>query len=121
MYYECLIFTGSTKILAIYIEPPADVRSVPQNYTVHCITVKNSKTVLMSLGQKSVYMPNDTSSIINSDMGDHTLAISWGADRVLMDSTEIVAQGVTKNNGDHGWTCTDEMDSFLQTYIKGYI
>ena len=119
--HECLIFTGNTKLLAIYIEPPADVKGVPQKYTIHCVTVKDLMTVQLSLGLKNyAYMPNRTSSI-NNDMNDHILVVSWEADKVLMDSTEFIAQGLTKNNGDHGWTCTNEVESLLQTYIRGYI
>ena len=31
--------TDNTVLSAIYIEPPTDMRSVPQNYTIHCITI----------------------------------------------------------------------------------
>ena len=34
----------NTVLSAIYIEPPADVRSVPQNYTIHCITTGQSSS-----------------------------------------------------------------------------
>ena len=35
---------GNKVLSAIYIEPPADVRSVPQNYTIHCITTGQSSS-----------------------------------------------------------------------------
>ena len=111
------MITGNTELLAIYIEPPADVRSITQSYTVLCITVQNSVTVRL-FRENSVFM---TSDIINDD-DMHTVEVIWRADEVLRESTEFIAQGLTKYNGDHDWACRiSDTSSSLQTYIRGYI
>ena len=105
-------------LLAIYIEPPADVRSVTQSYKVLCITVQNSETVQF-LQESSVFVPKFNCMPTNED-NLHTVEVSWRADKVLRESTEFVAQGLTKYNGDHDWACrTSDATLLLQTYIRG--
>ena len=47
---DTLLFAGNTVLLAIYIDPPTDVKSVPQNYTIHCITTgQNSSNITVGM------------------------------------------------------------------------
>ena len=143
--YECLIFAGNTVLSAIYIEPPADVRSVPQNYTIHCITTGQSTssiTVELFLERhgNTYYDPTINTnvppvsgynqhppppSILNSanHTYDYSEEVVWRADRVEVDETEFSAQGFTKHNGDHDWACGVNYVGGgyddLQTYIRG--
>ena len=109
-------------LLAIYIEPPADVRSVPQNYTVHCTTVKDLMNVQLVL-ENSVYVQVLKKHLINTNMDDHTFVVSWNGDEVPMKSTNKLLTDSTELRliGDHDWACMSQMDSPLQTYIRGYI
>ena len=130
-------------LLAIYIEPPADVRSVPQNYTIHCITTGHSTSsitvgLFLELHGNSYYdqpqFPPPVSgynqhppppSTLNSTtlIYDYSEEVVWRADRVEVDGTEFSAQGLTKYNGDHDWACGVSIVGGgyddLQTYIRG--
>ena len=127
-------------LLAIYIEPPADVRSVPQNYTIHCITTgQNSGDITVGIflerhGQfyyntktAAVQGYSQTPSLIKTLNSrtlayDYSVVVTWRADQVEMDSTEFDQQGLTKHNGDHDWACgVDSIKGYddLQTYIRG--
>ena len=130
--------TGNQVLSAIYIEPPADVTSVPQNYTIHCITTGQSSsniTVGMFLERhgQSYYDTEDppvlgysqTPPLINSTAltYDYSVEVVWRADRTEFDRTEFNEQGLTKYNADHDWACgvnypISEYDD-LQTYIRG--
>ena len=131
----------NTVLSSIYIEPPADVRSVPQNYTMHCITTGQTSsniTVGMFLERhgQDYYTGNvppvlgysqdpPLLNTLNSTTHtyDYSEEVVWRADRVVVDSTEFNEQGLTKYNGDHDWSCgvsynTSGYDD-LQTYIRG--
>ena len=133
--------TGNTVLSAIYIEPPADVRSIPQSYTIHCITVgKKSSDINVGMylerhGQSyynfqvppvlGYYQNPPYRNTLNSTTltYDYSEEVVWRADRVEDDSTEFNKQGLTKYNGDHDWACgvnypTSRYDD-LQTYIRG--
>ena len=129
-----LPYISENKVLsAIYIEPPADVRSVPQNYTIHCITTGQSSsniTVGMYLERhgysyfNSSYYVLGYDEILNSTTltYDYSEEVVWRADRVVVDSTEFKEHGLTKYNADHDWACgVNHSDKYedLQTYIRG--
>ena len=138
------MLTGNTVLLAIYIEPPADVRNVPQNYTIHCITTGQSTssiTVGLFLERHgkcyyiqpqfsppvSGYNQHPPPSTLNSTTltYDYSEEVVWRADRVEVDGTEFSDQGLTKYNGDHDWACgvniSDRGGDYddLRTYIRG--
>ena len=146
--YECLVFTDNTVLLAIYIEPPADVRSVPQNYTIHCITTGQSTSsitvgLFLERHGNSYYDSMFTTNVppvsgynqtppppstLNSATHtyDYSEEVVWRADRVEVDGTEFSAQGLTKYNGDHDWACGVSIAGGggyddLQTYIRGEV
>ena len=128
---------------AIYIEPPADVRSVPQNYTIHCITTgQNTSSITVGLfleqhGNKHYDQPQfpppvsaynqypPPPSTLNSATltYDYSEEVVWRADRVEVDSTEFTEQGLTRYSGDHDWACVVYTVgggyNDLQTYIRG--
>ena len=136
------MFAGNTVLLAIYIDPPVDMKSVPQNYTIHCITTGQSSsniTVGMFLeahGQcyYSVIVPPvmgysqipPTVNTLNSatlTYYDYSEEVVWRADRTEFDETEFDEQGFTKYNADHDWACRvdNPISGYddLQTYIRG--
>ena len=132
----------NTVLSAIYIDPPADVRSIPQSYTIHCITTgwSDSNTavgIFLERHGQSYYdkivppvlgfngiPPN--MSILNSakQTYDYYETVVWRADRVEVDETEF-NESFTKYNGDHDWACRfvypmlPEKYEDLQTYIRG--
>ena len=131
----------NTVLSAIYIEPPADVRSVPQNYTIHCITTGQSSsniTVGMFLEKHGQdYYTGNVPPVLGYSQDppllntlnsatltyDYSEEVVWRADRVEVDGTEFNEQGLTKYNADHDWACgvsypTSGYDD-LQTYIRG--
>ena len=139
--------SDNTVLSAIYIEPPADVRSVPQNYTIHCITTGQSSsniTVGMFLERHGpayytgnvppVLGYNQTPPLLNTLNSatltyDYSEEVVWRADRITVNTndTEFNEQGLTEYNADHDWACrvdypnpTSEYDD-LQTYIRGEI
>ena len=132
--YECLVFTDNTVLLAIYIEPPADVRSVPQNYTIHCITTGQNDTnitVELYLEKRptrnkdlSSYHTNLTSFLTlnaTTQTLDYSEVRVWYADRTVVDATRFSGHGgLTEYNGDHDWTCEVVKNKDLSTYIRGY-
>ena len=127
---------------AIYIDTPADVRSIPQSYTIHCITTGlidsdiNVEIYLERHGGHyySTQIPavqgyNETppsTSILNSATNTYAYSetVVWSADKVVVDRTDFDDIGFTKYNGDHDWACRVEFMSGkpfedLQTYIRG--
>ena len=141
---QCLCCVlGNLFVFAIYIEPPADVRSVLQNYTIHCITsgwTVTSGTVKMYLEnhENSNYTAESPPPVLGYSMRplspttlneagliyDYSEEVVWKADRVVVDGTEFSDQGLTKYNGDHDWACHGGIQNyddtnFLQTYIRG--
>ena len=138
-----LCFADNKVLLAIYIDPPVDRKSVPQNYTIHCITTGQSRsdiTVGMFLERhgQSYYDAKDppvigysqippTVTTLNSASltYDYSEVVVWRADRTEFDRTEFDKQGFTKYNADHDWACgvsypTKGYDD-LQIYIRGEI
>ena len=130
----------SSPLSAIYIELPANM-SVPQNYTVHCITsgtsahILNVQLFLETHGNEyhdsatppvSGYNQTPAHSVLGSYTYDYSEEVVWRADTVVVDGTEFSEQGVTKYNGDHDWAChvniiggtSNDVDK-LQTYIRG--
>ena len=118
------------------------MRSVPQNYTIHCITsgvAAGSITVKMYLEnhENSDYTAQSPPPVLGYIMqplspttlneADSTFGYSeevvWRADTVVVDGTEFSDQGLTKYNGDHDWAChgdiTNGDNNFLQTYVRG--
>ena len=101
-----LAFTDNTVLSAIYIEPPADVRSVPQNYTIHCITTGQTSsniTVGMFLERhgQDYYIGNvppvlgysqdpPLLNTLNSTTltYDYSEEVVWRADRVEVDRAQ---------------------------------
>ena len=134
------LLADNTVLLAIYIDPPTDVKSVP-NYTIHCITTGQSSsniTVGMFLERhgQSYYSVVDppvigysqippTVNTLNSATltYDFSEQVVWRADRTEFDETEFEEQGFTKYNADHDWTCgvSYPINGYvdLQTYIRG--
>ena len=132
--------TYGSPLLAIYIEPPADVRRVPQNYTVHCITKGLLTNILnvelnLEVHHRFIYyaktVPGRNHHLVpmilddNLVLYDYTAEVVWRADIVVVNGTEFSDQGLTKYNGDHDWACHVDVDSNfkddseLQTYIRG--
>ena len=125
--------------LAIYIEPPADVMSVPQNYTVHCLIDGFTNTMFtLELALENMYYTNPNNpppvsgynqypdhSVLNSDafIYDYSEEVVWRAGTVVVDGTEFSDRGFTKYNGDHDWAChvniTTRGIDVVQTYIRG--
>ena len=117
------------------------MKSVPQNYTIHCITTGQSSsniTVGMFLERhgQSHYNTNippvmgysqipPTVNTLNSTTltYDYSEEVVWRADRTEFDETEFDAQGFTKYNADHDWACgvSYPISGYddLQTYIRG--
>ena len=133
-------------LAAIYIEPPADVRSVPQNYTIHCITTgENTSSIIVGLfldrRERAHYDHEDhppppvlgyvqNPSVVGTLNSatlthDYSEEVVWSADRVVNYDTEFDAQGLSKQNGDHDWACAVDYPNqtphfaTLQTYIRG--
>ena len=119
------------------------MRSVPQNYTIHCITTGQTSsniTVGMFLerhGQAYYNSIGNIPPVLGYSQGppllntlnsatltyDYSEEVVWRADRVEVDQTEFNEQGLTKYNADHDWACgvsypTSGYDD-LQTYIRG--
>ena len=125
--------SGNRVLLAIYIDPPVDVKSVPQNYTIHCITTSSNINVKMFLEShgNSYYnnqIPpvlgyNETPPLLMSTSGTchyYSEEVVWQANSVVTDSTDFSEEGLTKYNGDHDWSCQVEThNNYLQTYIRG--
>ena len=131
---------GNTVLSAIYIEPPADVRSVPQNYTIHCITTGQSSsniTVGMFLERHSQqYYIGNVPPVLGYSQDppllntlnratltyDYSEEVLWRADRIEVDLTEFNDQGHTEYNAEHDWACGVTYSrgyDDLQTYIRG--
>ena len=127
---------------AIYIEPPADVRSVPQNYTVHCITTGQDTSnitvgLFLETHGNSYYnqaqftppvsgynqVPPVVSTLNNSSLThDYSEEVVWSADTVEEEATEFSDQRMSRHNGDHDWACGVNHNGGyddLQTYIRG--
>ena len=135
--HECLIFTGNTVLSAIYIEPPADVRSVPQNYTIHCITTGQSTSsitvgLFLEKHEKSYYydqlQPQNISSlsgystVSNTSLTyDFSEVIAWGTNIVEMEEPKIKDDQEIKEkyDGDHHWVCHVNSNETLETSIRG--
>ena len=137
------MLTDNTVLAAIYIEPPADVRSVPQNYTIHCITTgESTSSIIVGLfverqGNAHHYSPNRTPpvsgynqtlpvvSTLNSTTltYDYSEEVVWSADKVVVQASEFEGQGLSRLNGDHDWACaypsTSPHTDVVQTYIRG--
>ena len=138
------MLTDNTVLTAIYIEPPADVRSVPQNYTIHCITTgQNTSSITVGLfverrGNDYYYVRkaapppvlgyNEILPVVvtlNSTTltHDYSEEVVWSADTVVMDATAFEGQGLSRYNGDHDWACAypSHLPHFdvVQTYIRG--
>ena len=118
------------------------MKTVPQNYTIHCITTGQSSssiTVEMFLERHGQTYYNGTN--ISPVMGysqipptvntlnsttltyDYSEEVVWRANRTEFDETEFDEQGFTKYNADHDWACgvnylISGYDD-LQTYIRG--
>ena len=137
---------GNSVLSAIYIEPPADVRRVPQNYTIHCITtgeIISSIIVGLFLERRSrayydkwnrppppvsgyIQTPPVVSTLNSSTLThDYSEEVVWSADRVENLDTEFGTQGLSQYNGDHDWACAVDYPNHpphfatLQTYIRG--
>ena len=102
---QCLCCVlGNLVLFAIYIEPPADVRSVPQNYTIHCITsgvTSSTITVKMYLEnhENSDYTAQSPPPVLGYSMRplspttlnetdlifDYSEEVVWRADTVVVD------------------------------------
>ena len=129
-----LLIGSNTVLSAIYIEPPADVRSVPQNYTVHCITTgQSTSSITVGLflerhGKSYHYdqlQPQNISSLSEySTLSDTSLTydfsevITWGMSIGEMEESEISGDQEIYN-GDHHWVCHVNSYETLQTYIRG--
>ena len=137
------MFADNTVLLAIYIDPPSDMKSVPQNYTIHCITTGQSNsdiTVGIFLERHAQNFYNGTNIIppvigysqipptvntLNSTTltYDYSEEVVWRADRTEFDETEFDDLGFTKYNADHDWACRvdNPISGYddLQTYIRG--
>ena len=137
------MLTGNTVLAAIYIEPPADVRSVPQNYTIHCITTgRSTSSITVGLflerrGNFHYFVRNNPAPVsgynetppvvktLNSATltHDYSEEVVWSADRVVEDASEFELQGLSRHNGDHDWACaypsTSPHSDDIQTYIRG--
>ena len=127
--------SGNTVLLAIYIDPPVDVKTVPQNYTIHCITTgqnSSNTTVGMFLESRgNSYYNNqippvlgytETPSLlmITNETYHYYSQVVWQANSVVTDSTDFSEEGLAKYNGDHDWSCQIETYNYsLQTYITG--
>ena len=141
-YRNTQLFADNTVLLAIYIDPPSDVKAVPQNYTIHCITTGQSSsdiTVGMFLERHAQNFYNGTNippvmgysqipptvNTLNSATltYDYSEEVVWRADRTEFDETEFDEQGFTKYNADHDWACRVDKPisgyDDLQTYIRG--
>ena len=119
------------------------MKSVPQNYTIHCITTgQNSSNIHVGMflerhGQSYYNLSQTISPVmgysqipptvntLNSTTltYDYSEEVVWRADRTEFDGTEFDEQGFTKYNADHDWACrvdkpTKAYDD-LQTYIRG--
>ena len=116
--------------------------TVPQNYTIHCITTGQSSSnitvgIFIERRGQSYYdyvalppvmgysLIPPTVNILNSATltYDYSEEVVWRADRTVFDETEFDEQGFTKYNADHDWACrVDKPISGyydLQTYIRG--
>ena len=117
------------------------MRSVPQNYTINCITTgQNSSNITLGMflerHGRNYYIShvppvsgyNQTPPLLNTLNSatltyDYSEEVVWRADRVEVDQTEFDKQGLTKYNADHDWACTVNYPTSgyddLQTYIRG--
>ena len=108
--------TDNTVLSAIYIEPPTDMRSVPQNYTIHCITIGQRPDRITVEVFLEKYDENETNgteaTTYNQSLSDPVLLdtttntydysteVSWSADKVETTATEFSDYGLTRHNGD---------------------
>ena len=133
------MFAGNTVLLAIYIDPPSDMKTVPQNYTIHCITTEQSSSnitvgMFLEVHGQSYYnvkvppvmgysqIPPTVNTLNSASLTyDYSEEVVWRADRTEFDGTEFYEQGFTKYNADHDWACgvNDPITDDLQTYIRG--
>ena len=116
------------------------MKSVPQNYTIHCITTgQNSSDITVGMflerhGQSyynAVIPPvmgyNQTPPHLNTLNSttltyDYSEEVVWKANRVEVNDTEFGDQNFSKYNGDHDWACGVTHSSGyddLQIYIRG--
>ena len=111
--------------------------SVPQNYTVHCITTGfNNVHFTVELALENMYYNNSNNPPpvsgynqhpAHRELGivtyDYSEEVVWRADTVVVDGTEFSDQGLTRYNGDHDWAChvniTGGGIDVVQTYIRG--
>ena len=94
--------------------------SVPQNYTVHCITsgtsahILNVQLFLETHGNEyydsatppvSGYNQHPAHNELAVFTHDYSEEVVWRADTVVVDGTEFSNQGLTKYDGNHDWAC----------------
>ena len=132
------LFADNTVLLAIYIDPPVDMKSVPQNYTIHCFTTGQSSSdinfgMFLERHGQSYYdhvvppvigyseIPPTVNTLNSTNLTyDYSEEVVWRADRTEFDETEFGEQGFTKYNADHDWACVvNYLYDDLQTYIRG--
>ena len=94
------------------------MRSVPQNYTIHCITTgQTSSNITVGMFQRhgQDYYPAQVPPVLGYSQDpplfktlnsasftyDYSEEVVWRADRVEVDQTEFNEQGLTKYNADH--------------------
>ena len=130
-----IFIADNTVLSAIYIEPPVDVRKIPQSYTIHCITTGQKGSNIMAVG---VFLERHGQSYYNNNVPpvlgycqtprttrtyDYSEEVVWKADRTEFDQTEFSKLGLTKYNADHDWACGINYSisgyDDLQTYIRG--
>ena len=105
-----LFSTDNTIVQAIYTEPPSNISTVPQNYTVHCladcgttvnITSENTLNTLISS------LPNTTTSD-QLQLCNYSVTVQWNPN--------------VSYSGNPMWKCEAQRDNItesLQTYIRG--
>ena len=117
------------------------MRSVPQSYTIHCITTGQSSNNI----NVGMFLERHGNSYFNSSKNvppvlgysqdppllntlnsatltyDYSEEVVWRADRVEVDSTLFNEQGFTEYNADHDWACGVTYSGYddLQSYIRG--
>ena len=100
------------------------MRSVPQNYTIHCITTEQSSSNIKLFLENIISPVLGYSQVpplfdqLNANTYDHFEEVVWRADRVVVDVTYFSNQGFSQFNGDHDWAC-DVSGNVLQIYIRG--
>ena len=116
------------------------MRSIPQSYTIHCITTGRSDSditvgIFLERHGRSYYdqivppvlgfnetPPNMSTLNSTTNTYDYYETVVWRADKVEVDETEFNDHGFTKYNADHDWACgviSNTGYDDLQTYIRG--